>query len=221
MDMHKYKKLITTSNELFDSAADMYHTSSRAVLWDDPQTQYMRFHELTRHIDLSNNKQSLLDIGCGNGELYKFLNFNGYRGKYTGYDINEKLLVLAKSRFADIDVQYQDILNSDFNASPSFDYVLMSGVFNANIGQSMDWIHDFIKKIFSLCTKGIIFNAISTHVSFRDEELFYVDPAQLLTFCIENLSPRVTITHHNLPYNYTVCVLKDITWHSAKEEILP
>ena len=128
--MNQNETIIKHSIELFDSAADEYSTSSRAVFWDDPQTQYFRFHELTRYLDLNNGKQSLLDIGCGNGELYKFLNFNGYRGQYTGYDINEKLLGHARSRFAEIDVHCKDILSSDFDATPTFNYVLMSGVFN-------------------------------------------------------------------------------------------
>jgi len=217
--MSRYENLITSSNEIFNKAAEMHGNSSQAVLWGDQKTQYMRFHELIKYIDLNNNKQSLLDVGCGNGELYKFLNFNGYRGNYTGYDINQKLLALAKSRFPNIDVHCNDILHSDFVASPSFDYVLMSGVFNANIGQTMTWVHEFIQAMFSLCSQGIIFNAISTHVTFKDKELFYIAPEDLLTFCIRHLSPRVTIAHHNLPYNYTVCVRKDSRWHSATETL--
>lgn len=205
------------SNEAFDIAAETYGTSSSAVLWNDPQTQYLRFHELVRYLDLNDHKKTLLDIGCGNGELFKFLNFMGFRGSYTGYDINEKLLAHAKARFSDIDVHHKDILTDQSLSPQCFDYVVMSGLFNLNVGQSEAWVHEFLKKMFSLCGELMVCNMISTHVSYRDNDLFYLDPAETLAYCIKNLSKRTTLAHHNLPYNYTICVYRNEAWCSARE----
>jgi tRNA (uracil-5-)-methyltransferase TRM9 len=41
---------------------------------------------------ISNNKTSLLDIGCGNGELARYLVSVSYEGKYTGIDSSPALL---------------------------------------------------------------------------------------------------------------------------------
>ena len=70
--------------EKYNTVAIEHGHSSRAVLLDDPQTQYFRFQELTKYLNLDDSSKSLIDIGCGNGELYKYLNFQGFRGHYVG-----------------------------------------------------------------------------------------------------------------------------------------
>lgn len=201
--------------DIYNEVADKYGISSSAVLLDDPQTQYLRFSELVKSLDFEDGKKALLDVGCGNGELYKFLNFMGFRGQYVGYDINEKLLAQARSRFANIDVQRKDIMSEEIERR--FDYVVLSGLFNVNTGQSTAWVYDFLKKMFALCEGVMVFNMISTHVTFRDDGMFYMNPAEALSFCIENLSKRTTLAHHNLPYNYTVTVFKNESWSSIRE----
>jgi len=203
--------------EAYNDAVEKYGISSRAVLLDDPQTQYMRFAELLVSLDLNDNKKTLLDVGCGNAELYKYLNFHGFRGSYTGFDINEKLLSQARTRFSGVNVQNLDIAREQIEQR--FDYVVLSGLFNVNVGQSVDWTKGFLKKMFDLCDGIMVFNMISTHVTFRDARMFYMDPAEILSFCIENLSRRTSLAHHNLPYNYSVTVFKNETWSSVKDAV--
>ncbi|MCX6950813.1 MAG: class I SAM-dependent methyltransferase [Verrucomicrobia bacterium] len=215
--MNATQQINARSIELYDSSAAAHGISSRAVLMGDPQTQYLRFSELVRNLDLNSPNVTLLDVGCGNGELYKFLNFVGFRGRYTGYDINAKLLDQARARFAGIDVELVDI----FEEAPgrTFDYVVSSGIFNAEVGQTVPWVQSFLKQKFSLCTTAMAFNAISTHVNFRDANMFYMDPSEMLSFCIRELSKRTSLMHHNLPYNYTVQVFKQDSWCSVREQI--
>lgn len=215
--MKQHKDILARSIETYNKAADQYGVSSKAVLWNDQQTQYLRFYELVRHLDLNDANKSLLDIGCGNGELYKFLNFLGFRGSYTGFDINDKLLAQARDRFHEIDVKNVDIMTEE--PRQPYHYVVMSGLLNANVGQSADWVFRFVKRMFSLCGDVAVFNMISTHVTRKDETMFYMDPAGMLTFCIENLSKRVSLAHHNLPFNYTVAVFRNETWKSVKDAI--
>lgn len=204
--------------EKYNLAVQKNGVNSKSVLWDDPQTQYLRFYELVKQLDLGDKKKSLLDVGCGNAELYKFINFLGSRVRYVGYDINEMLLSQARSRFQNVDVQNRDIMNE--HISQRFDYVVLSGLFNVNVGQTSDWVMSFLRKMYELSSEVMVFNMISTHVNFRDEGMFYMDPAEVLTFCIDNLSKRTTLVHHNLPYNYTVAVFKDETWGSVRETVL-
>ena len=203
--------------EMYNTFANKYGISSKSVLLDDSQTQYFRFYELIKHLDLNDHRKTLLDVGCGNGELYKFLNFLGFRGKYVGYDINEMLLAQAQKRFLDIDVQCRDIMGEEI--TQRFDSVVLSGLFNINVGQTVAWVQDFLKKMYELSSEVMVVNMISTHVNYRDDGTFYIDPAEILSFCIGNLSKRTTLIHHNLPYNYTVAVFKDESWYSVKEAV--
>ena len=213
--MKEAPDIVARSIALYDAAAEEHGISSRAVHWADQQTQYLRFAEIVRNLDLNNPHVTLLDVGCGNGELYKFLNFLGYRGRYTGYDINGKLLAQARARFAGIEVAEVDILRDA--GERRFDYVVASGIFNVEVGQTVPWVQAFLERMFGLCTTSLVFNAISTHVSFRDTNMFYLDPAEMLGFCLTRLSKRTSILHHNLPYNYTVHVSKQDQWISVRE----
>jgi SAM-dependent methyltransferase len=214
MTEDKNKLIINKSNKLFDECVEKYGESSSAVKWDNQQTQYLRFAELIKHIDINDSSKSILDVGCGNGELYKFLNFIGYGGKYTGYDINEKLLTIARSRFKNIDVKRVDVLSNEGTENSKFDYVLMSGLFNLNIGQNKDWCCKFINRMYQLCLNSCSFNAISTYVNYQEEHMFYLNPMEIIDYCINNMSPSVELFHHKLPYNYTVTVYKRMDWKS-------
>lgn len=209
--IHKQKMI-----DLYNQAVQKYGISPSANLWNDSQKQYFRFSELIKHINLNDPKKSLLDIGCGNCELYKFLNFSGFRGTYTGFDINQNLLNQARTRFGNINVKCVDILE-DGNISDQYNYVVMSGLFNVNVGQSIVWTYAFIKKMFDLCLDSTAFNAISTFVNYREDEMFYLDPLATVNYCIKELSPRVTLCHHNLPYNYTIIVFNHHQWTTVND----
>lgn len=206
--MRNNKSIIEKSNELYDKSANEFGSSSSAVKWDKQETQYLRFSELVKNIDLQSSSKSILDVGCGNGELYKFLKLESFCGYYTGYDINDKLLKIARSRFKNIAFNNVDILSRKFSEKSKFDYVLMSGVFNLNIGQREGWCFDFINKMYQLCSSICAFNAISTYVNYQEEHMFYLNPIKTINYCINNLSPRVELSHHKLPYNYTIIVYK-------------
>lgn len=213
--MNNHDDILKKSKEIYNSASQEHGHSSKAVLWADPQTQYIRFNEIIKYISLDENS-SVLDIGCGNGELYKFLNFSGFKGSYTGFDINDSLLNQAKQRYKNIDVQNVDILNHTIDKK--YDYVIVSGMFSSNYGQDMLWMYDMIKAMYNLTDKKVIINTISSYVNFQDEDIFYTDPTKLLDFTIKNLSPHVIIEHGAIPYNFTIVIDKSKQWQSINNE---
>lgn len=207
------KNVIAKSNEIYSSQASKHGADARAVLCDRSTRLHQRFAEIVKFIPLDDSKSRLLEVGCGHGELYKYLAAHGYRGRYVGTDINGDLIAVARQRFKAIDVREVDIVTTDLGER--FDYVVLSGVFNIACGQTVEWVQRFLERMFAHAEQAIVFNAVSTYVTYRQPEMFYIDPVEMLRFCIEKLSRRVTLTHHNLSFNYTVCV------HKQEEPGLP
>lgn len=207
----KKDEIIEKAKEIYDDSYNKYGNCSKAVLWGDVQTQYLRFKEIINFIPLEKDS-SILDVGCGIADFYKFLNFNGFTGKYTGYDINENLLEQGRKNYPQIDLKNINIL--DDKSLENFDYVIVSGLFNSNYGQDFIWIKNMIKALFELGNKKIIFNAISSYVNFKDKETYYINPLEILDFIIKELTPNVTLVHGKLPFNFTVCIDKNDSWKS-------
>lgn len=207
----KHKQITEVSNNYYNQRSKQYPCTSKAVFWDDQQTQYLRFHEIVKHIDLDADS-TILDVGCGNAELYKYLNFNGFKGQYKGYDINQELLSQASQMYPGIDVEEVDILGQ--NVEQRFDYVVVSGLFNLNYGQTMAWVEQMLVALYGLARKKVIFNAISSYVNFKQDEMFYINPTTLLDFVLRQLSSQVVLEHGILPYYYLIAIDKSKNWQS-------
>jgi SAM-dependent methyltransferase len=207
-----HKGLLQQSNALYDKVALTEQTPQSRACWTDIYRQYHRFAEILKSINDTNG--SLLDLGCGNGELLRFLNFMGFTGRYTGVDINLHLLDEARRRYPDHTFLEADIFKDE--VAPH-DFVVMSGLFNLNFGQDWQFIKDFIERMYTLCNHCVIFNAISTHVNFKDESMFYINPADLADHILRNISSRMELRHGFVPYNFTITIHKGPSWHSLKE----
>lgn len=205
-------EVATRIQSVYDAATAAYGTSSRAVLCGDQQRQYLRFNTLTQGINLTSRNLSVLDVGCGTGELAKFLNFSGFRGRYLGIDVTQDLLSHAQRKYPTLQFLEGDITN--VTSLPAFDYVIASGILNIDVGQSMSWVKDVLLSMWQLTECELRIDGLSTFVNYRESHLFYVDPLELLSWAIQTLSPFVTLQHHALPYNFALFVSRSSEWVS-------
>ncbi|MBI4730978.1 MAG: class I SAM-dependent methyltransferase [Chloroflexi bacterium] len=56
---------------------------------------------VTRVLEMLNGDESILDLGCGNGEMVRELMRRGHRGPYTGLDFSVSLLEVARHGWED------------------------------------------------------------------------------------------------------------------------
>ena len=197
------EEIAARSNTIYDQARSEGATVHDRVLWSDPAKQYYRFYELIKCIDnIDAPDIDILDVGCGNGELLKFLNFNGFRGRYRGVDIHPDQVEEARGRFPDSDFRTCNVLDTDIEPA---DVVLMSGVFNINCGQDTGFVEQLVHRCANLSRDRFAFNAISTYVTFRDKGFFYLAPEDAIRIAA-SISPRFELRHGFIPYNYTICI---------------
>jgi SAM-dependent methyltransferase len=157
-----------------------------------PEGQRMRFDELTRIADLSGSK--VLDLGCGIADFYPILSekFPGLR--YTGVDLVPEVIEYARAKYPEAMFECQDILQDPLEQT--YDYILISGMFNNAVPGASEFFKSMVSAAFQNVRRGLAFNFISTHVNFVAEDMAYHDPADVLNFCINQLSRKTALFHH-------------------------
>lgn len=100
---------------------------------------------------------NLLDIGCGNGALAQALEENGHLGAYTGLDLSDQLVQIARGlNLPKAEFFVGDIAKPDWHhqlPNASYDYVLCFAVMHHIPGQ--DLRHSFLEIVRGLlASKG-------------------------------------------------------------------
>ena len=92
---------------------------------------------------------TILDLGCGFGDLQKYLLKNDIKVKYIGIDINEEIIKIAKKENSVLDVRVLDILNENFNEP--VDYIVSTSSFNNKLNEesNYDFVYMLLKKCLS------------------------------------------------------------------------
>jgi SAM-dependent methyltransferase len=181
------KRLVEFYRGLF-----LKHGDSAQAVFFSSEGQRFRFDQLSRVGDLSG--KSVLDVGCGVGALCGFLATRYANVQYTGYDIVPETIAFAAAKYPNARFRCVDIL--DEPAGETFNYVLISGIFNDAMAGATNFLKQMVAEAFARCTCGLAFNFISNRVNFANPEIAYHDPVDVFMFCVDQLSRKVTIKHH-------------------------
>ena len=195
--------------DLYDKNLDQHGIDSKSVGWTTPDSQVLRFEKLSSMVKDRTEPFTLNELGCGYGELYKYLLANGYNLKeYIGYDISDKMLEAAKTYIPYDNVK---LLNAP-KVTEMADYTTTSGIFNVKFEHEMEQWEDYIKaclkNMFEHSNKAMSFNLLTTYVDFEAENLYYADPTYFFNFCKRELSRYVTLIHDYKLYEWTIVVSK-------------
>ena len=120
MDPYSKKQLLSFYNMHYRKFGER----PEALRWT-PQGQLKRYHTF---LDIAPdlNNQKILDYGCGMADFYKFLKRRGIKVNYTGVDINENFINVAKKKFPECTFR---VMNVDEDSLEGFyDYIFICGV---------------------------------------------------------------------------------------------
>lgn len=204
VDLSKMKKYIHQKIlKYYSNLLKEYGYDPRSVGWGYKKgKQSTRFEILCQIGNLSNC--SILDVGCGFGDLYGYLEYKKIKLHYTGIDINPQLLKLARTIYPKIRVEVRDVEKRKF--SRKFDWVIASGI--TSHGASYTYLRDVLSEMFKICKKGVAMNFVSNRIDFRTKGLFYSSPEKIMSIAF-TLSNRIILRHDYMPYEFTVYIYKN------------
>ncbi|MCC2631294.1 MAG: hypothetical protein K0S38_1103 [Candidatus Paceibacter sp.] len=174
---------------------------ARSVHWSDEHGQQTRFLILSQIANL--NHQSVLDVGCGLGDLYDFLKKQNLEVDYTGIDIVPEFIEKAKIRFPEVNFKVQSMEDLD----EQYDFVLASGVLSFKITDHKTFYFSMIEKMFAASKKGLAFNMLNNKTHIDDDTYAAYDTDEVMSFC-KTLSDNVQIVIGYLPQDFTIYMYK-------------
>ncbi len=182
----------------------LQYSSTQALGYRDEASQRLRFEALLHWGDLSGS--SILDLGCGYGDLRPFLCEHFTDTIYLGVDFLKEFVETATLTYGHL--PNTQFFQSDFLTAglPEVDFVIASGSLNY---RSENQLHPWqsITRMWEIANKGVIFNLLDAN-SFRATSLLTgYDPQQVLHFA-RQLDPHAEMRDGYLPDDFTIYLRK-------------
>jgi SAM-dependent methyltransferase len=190
-------------SEDYEESLQKFGASPKALLWWDYRSMAIRFRELVK--DLGLNNKTILDAGCGMGDLLPYLYAKSTNFKYLGVDKNKGFIEIAKKRYEGYDFELADPFDKKIG---SFDVVISSGVMNGNYKGWLEERKRMIKMLYSQCQEVLAFNMAGGLAPIANDSLIaYANPKEIYDYCA-TLSDRVILRAHYLHNDFTIVMYK-------------
>ncbi|MCD6433440.1 MAG: class I SAM-dependent methyltransferase [Sulfurimonas sp.] len=159
------------SEKFYTSAIEVHGTTAKGVNWASKENQEIRFDILLEMLPKDLSPFSIVDAGCGFGDLYTYMQKKKkFPKEYIGIDSLIDMYSIASDRTG-CEIIIADICKDEL---PQADYYICSGAMN--VLENFE-THQFIRNCFMSCEKGFIFNILHGQ---RDSETYnYISTCQL------------------------------------------
>lgn len=173
----------------------------KSVRWERDGDQQVRFKILCEIADLSG--KSILDLGCGVGDLYGFLSQRFKNFEYLGVDPLPDMVLNARKKYSEAIFEQGDI-----SSTPgSFDYILASGAMSFNVSGGKRFYFDMLGLCFAKAKRGVAANFLNRDYYDSDEYFLVYNPQELVPVC-EKLTEKFEIIVGYTPGDFTVYLHK-------------
>jgi ubiquinone/menaquinone biosynthesis C-methylase UbiE len=190
-------------HDYYDGKLKTYGHDTRSLGWI-PGARNVRFGALTSVGDLQNS--SVLDVGCGFGDLYGYLAGRGINVDYTGVDINPGFIGIARETYPDARFMVADFEEDD--VGQGFDWAFAAGIFTIKISDNRRFIKNTLKKMFRVCDRGLAADFLSPSSSGGPDAYWQCPPEEALKFC-RGLTRRVVLRADYMSSEFCIYLYKD------------
>ena len=204
----------TAENVGDDDDPDYIKTSPEVVGFDTTEQQRDMYDIATEEIEPG---ESILDFGCGRGDLYDFLyRKDGEVPTYKGIDINEPLINVGIEKYApDINIECKDW--STLDSSDISDWCVNIGSlctrYDGSSKSDEELVTNTIDKMMSLCKVGSVLILFSSYMpdDVKEEEFLITDPTKIFDYVMKKYgrdTGNVILDHAHSDSAYKLTILK-------------
>ncbi|MEK7188512.1 MAG: class I SAM-dependent methyltransferase [Patescibacteria group bacterium] len=200
------QKISQKIRKIYQDKFKTYGLDSKSLNWKRLGASHQRFRQIWAGIDF--NHKSVLDVGCGFGELARFLPQRYEEVSYTGIDLVPEFIEVAKSRFPKYRFLARDYLEKPLDEK--FDVIVASGILNTNVSNNMEYRKKAIQTMFRYVKGVFVFNMLGGYPQPKNNSksnIWYADSLEILKYCL-SLTRRVVLRHHYNPKDFTIFMYK-------------
>jgi len=186
------------------------HGSNHAALgigFEDNYQQLQKF-TLSAGVDQISAQSSMLDVGCGLGHLCDFYRKHGWKGKYTGIDINPQMISTAQKRLPNERFLCVDLLTDHFEEKHDYVFCISAIQHRPKYCEPTDYLKKMITAMFEISKIAVSFDIFSNKINSMSNDNLYVDPVDLLTYCY-TFTNRLILRNDYRPFQLMVYLYKD------------
>jgi len=184
----------------------LYGSDSRALKWLSPESAEIRYRELIKDIDFEN--KTILDVGCGFGDIIPFIKSKSSDFEYLGVDMVEDFIKEAKKRYPSFDFKIIDYFSKPIRIK--FDIIICCGALNSKFKSIKSYQREAIKIMFGNAKEAICFNMAGSHprpLRRRESKLYYSDSLEILKFCL-SLTNKIIFRQNYHKRDFTISMWK-------------
>jgi predicted TPR repeat methyltransferase len=151
---------------VYNNWADNYDEYVKSLNYTGPKEIV---NQLATYLENTNEKQNILDFGCGTGLVGEELKNYSYDYVLDGIDVSEKMIEKAESKQIYNKIFNIDLHKEDLKEDRKYNFIISSGVFleghvNFNV---IDKLHKLLEK------DGIIIVTIRNSYKDKNKDTFY------------------------------------------------
>jgi SAM-dependent methyltransferase len=202
VNLRKILNKIISAEELYNKRVQEYGYSAEAVGWRSFNQQKLRFEKLVDSLELK--ECSILDVGCGFGDLAKYLiDIKVPFSEFLGIDVSEKMIEMARLNCVGRNIFFRKA-NFFEDSFETCDWIFMSGVLNLFTHQDQYELYsNFAAKALSVAKKGISLNLLGDKVDFKTDVNFYYNLEKVQAISCKYFRNVRTIQDYGL-YEFTI-----------------
>lgn len=201
-------------NEIYNHRLNKLGHSFDALSSGTEERRAIRFDVLTE-IGIKSG-DSVLDLGCGFGDYFKYLKDNGILVKYTGIDINPTFINSAIERYPDAEFKVLDIQSED---PGQYDYVVSTSCFNYILDEqnNYEFAGEILKRSYLFAKKGVAIDFTTDYVDFKGLEgtAFYYSPEKMFGIG-KKITKRVLLRHDYPLFEFCIYLYPDFKGWTKK-----
>ena len=191
--------------ELYNARFEKYGNDIKTVGWGSASSQKIRFEVLFRNLEPMG--KTILDIGCGLGDLVPFLEERTDGDfQYIGIDIAEKLIEHATNTRENERTKFHhgDVFSL---CLPEVDIAVLSGALSLEVNNIESYAYETMKRMHELVDEAACLNFLSKYVDYELDKNHHYSPEKVFTEAIK-LTKRVNLFHDYPLHEFTVQLFK-------------